>query len=334
MLSIGNIRHSTQYLENHFFSLASEDTLICFVPFSHGFGSMTALLPTMMNTASIIILRSFHPQRVIDAIEELGGTHIFGVPSHYQQLLRQESFWPHLKKLKFSFCAAAPLKVETATEWEKNVGINLVEGYGCIETSTALSIRNSAIPEPMGEVGFHNPTFVEIQIKTDDGQFTQKPNVRGEIIVRAPSVMKGYLNLHDETAKTIKDNWYHTGDLGYFKENGSLVLAGRIKDVINIAGIKISPFEVETVLNTHPEVIESAVVGKDDDVYGEIVVAFVRKNLDSDLTERDVIKHSSNYLQMFQVPKYIFFLENLPRNNMGKVDKGELRKIVASRRKK
>jgi long-chain acyl-CoA synthetase len=292
---------------------------------------MTALLPTIINGAALIMMRSFHPRQVLDAIDQYGGTHILGVPSHYQQLLRYGEAHEALRKLKFAFCAAAPLKVSVAQAWWDATHLNLAEGYGCIETSTALSIRNSKLPDPMGEVGFHKSEFVNIRIMDDTGEPKDTPGVRGEVVIKAPSVMMGYFNRPDATEIAIRRGWYHSGDLGYFKNDGSLVLAGRIKDVINIAGIKISPLEVESVLNRHPEVIESAVFGREHDLYGEVVVACVKKSADSKLGERHLIMHAGNYLQQFQVPRDIYFIDRFPRNTMGKIDKVELRKWVMAR---
>jgi long-chain acyl-CoA synthetase len=137
--------------------------------------------------------------------------------------------------------------------------------------------------------------------------------------------MKGYLNLDQETASVMRGDWFLTGDKGHITTEGELFMTGRIKDIINIAGIKVSPYEVEAVLHRHPAVAEAAVVAAPDPLYGEVVKAYVRVRTNCDVTERDLIRFSADYLMNFQVPKRVEFLEAFPLNNMGKLDRKELR---------
>ncbi len=324
MLSPKNYFNHVSIFTEGCYRYSVTDKLLCFVPFSHGYGSKSLFLPCLQAGSGMYIMRSFHPYKVIEAIEKYGITHIFGVPSHYQQLLKKSEFIPTLKKLKASFSAAALLKVETAKKWKEELGIYLDEGYGLIETSTGVAFRINRLPNKLVDVGTYPKNFVKIEIVDDNFNFL-KTGEKGEIIIKSKSVMLGYLNKKDETEKAIKNGWFRTGDMGYKNHNEDVILTGRIKDVINIAGIKVAPFEIESEINNHTCVNESAVIGVEDEIYGEVVVAFVQLINGKSLKERELIKYLQNLLMNFQVPKRVIFKENFPRNNMGKIDKKKLK---------
>ncbi len=300
------------------------DSLLCFVPFSHGYGSKSIFIPCIYFGATFVIMRSFHPLKVVETIEKENITHIFGVPSHFQQLLRRDEFFPSLKKLKAAFSAAALLKLETAREWKEKIGFYLDEGYGLIETCTGVAFRRAAMPIKLGHIGTYPKDLVDIEIVDDNFNFLP-PGERGEIVVHGDSVMNGYLNKPEETDQAIKNGWFRTGDMGFKTEDNEIIMTGRIKDVINVAGIKVAPFEIEAELNEHPDVNESAVVGVDDEMYGEVVKAYVKLQPGAEQDERDLVVYLQKKLMNFQVPKSIVFVDDFPRNNMGKIDKKALR---------
>jgi len=306
------------------YTYVPEDKLLCFVPFSHGYGSKSIFIPCLHAGATMVIMRSFQPYKVAEVIEKEKITHIFGVPSHYQQLLRREELIAPLKKLKAAFSAAALLKLETARSWKEQVGFCLDEGYGLIETCTGVAFRRAKMPDRLGNVGTYPEDLVDIEIVDDDFTFLP-PDERGEIVVRGDSVMMGYLNKPRETARVLQNGWFRTGDMGYKTEAGDIVLTGRIKDVINVAGIKVAPFEIEAALNEHPTVSESAVIGVEDEIYGEVVRAFVKAQPGAKKDERELVRFLQKRLMNFQVPKRIVFVDAFPRNNMGKIDKKALR---------
>jgi len=306
------------------YTYVPEDRLLCFVPFSHGYGSKSIFIPCLYAGATLVIMKSFQPYKVAEIIEKENITHIFGVPSHYQQLLRREELIEPLKKLKAAFSAAALLKLETAQSWKDQVGIFLDEGYGLIETCTGVAFRRSKMPDRLGNIGTYPKDLVDIEIIDEDFSFLPHDE-RGEIVVRGDSVMIGYLNKPQETARVLHDGWFKTGDMGYKTHDEEIVLTGRIKDVINVAGIKVAPFEIEAALNGHPAVSESAVIGVADETYGEVVKAFVKVQQGAEKDERELVRFLQNKLVNFQIPKEIVFLEAFPRNNMGKIDKKALR---------
>ncbi len=326
MLCPSNFHSHFRIFTRSCYTYEPQDRLLCFVPFSHGYGSKSIFIPCMDAGATLVMMRSFQPQKVAETVQNEGISHLFGVPSHYQQLLRREEWIAPMRKLKAAFCAAAILKLETAHEWKERVGFHLDEGYGLIETCTGVAFRRGRMPDRLGHVGTYPKDLVDIEIMDDD-QRLLPVGERGEIVVRGPSVMKGYINKPEETARALHQGWFRTGDMGYKTVENELYLIGRIKDVINIAGIKVAPFEVEAALNEHPDVVESAVVGVEDAIYGEVVKAFVQLRQGAACDERELMRFLQKKLMNFQVPKAITFLHAFPRNNMGKIDKNALRAL-------
>lgn len=155
---------------------------------------------------------------------------------------------------------------------------------------------------------------------------TIEHNEFGEIRVKGPNVMLGYWKKPEETSKKLRDGWFYTGDFAYKNNNDEFILCGRNTEFINVAGIKVSPIDVESVLNQHPFVSESAVVSQKDEMYGEVVKAFVVLKHEKTLTERELIRFVSSKLSSFSVPRSITYIEQFPRNNIGKIDKNLLSK--------
>ncbi|MBN2528541.1 MAG: acyl--CoA ligase [Deltaproteobacteria bacterium] len=300
---------------------------ISFVPFSHGFGSIFLIPWTIRTQSECYILRGFHPMKVEQAIQNYGITHIYGVPSHYQQLLKFKPFHASLKKLQMAFCAAAKLDKETVDEWKNITGNPLHEGYGLIETTGGIVWRVHQDAAQTGDVGpCPDSELIEVAIMDEDGLLLEVEQ-EGEIVVRGKSVTSGYLNMPEENARVFAGGWFHTGDKGKMTSNRQLIMTGRIKDIINIAGIKISPFEVESVLNRHPQVNTSAVVSAADPLYGEVVKAFVIPVSGESPEPRAIIKYCAEHLINFQVPRQVVLMDDFPLNNMGKVDRKKLRTL-------
>lgn len=303
-----------------------DDRILCFVPFSHGFGSISVLIPALTYKAGIVFQKTFHPAKVAEVVLKENITHMLGVPTHYRQLLRFDSFINNLGKLKAAFCSAAPLSSEVAFLWHEKTGIYMDEGYGMSEATTLIATRMYRLPSTSGDVGFPPEGILSVDIVDDNGRVVEDGTI-GELRVTGEGLMLGYLNRPEETEKRLRNGYLYTGDLGYRKPDGSFVVCGRKTEFINVAGLKISPVEVETALNSHSEVIDSATVGVEDKVYGEVVKAFVIKKENSKLAERELIKYLSNKLANFKVPKYISFVNEFPRNNIGKVDKKALKNM-------
>ena len=326
MLTAENHRSFNRICDAYWRPVTAASRHLCYVPFSHGFGTIF-LLPLAIRTGSeLFIMRAFHPMRVTATIAEFDITHIYGVPSHYQQLLRYPEKGA-LRRLEMAFCAAAKLEHDLMLAWAKATGTILCEGYGLIETCCGIVWRVGTPSLGTGHMGpCPDPELVALRILGPD-LVPRRAGETGQIAVRGDSVMEGYLKNPEETSRVIKDGWFLTGDAGYLTEDNQLFMTGRIKDIINIAGIKVSPYEVEAVLLEHPEVAEVAVVATRDTLYGEVVKAYVRPEPCTTPTQREIIQFAATRLINYQVPKQIEFLHEFPLNNMGKLDRNKLKAL-------
>lgn len=326
MLTPASQANAHRIIDTYWQPVDSESRHLGFVPFSHGFGSVHVIPQVIRTNGQLYIMRSFHPGKVAEAIDRYDITHIYGVPSHYQQLLRFPAYHAALKKLKMAFCAAAKLEYETMVQWKELTGFYLSEGYGLIETSTGVAFRIDQEPKQTGHLGFcPDPELIEVAIMDEEHNILVDGE-EGEIVLRGKSVMKGYLNKPNENEAVFYENWFRTGDKGFISSDKALFMTGRIKDIINVAGIKISPYEVEAVLSQHDGVEQAVVTSTEDALYGEVVKAFIKRKDGFQVSERELVRYAAEQLMSFQVPKQVAFVDSYPLNNMGKIDRKALRK--------
>ena len=193
--------------------------------------------------------------------------------------------------------------------------------------SGALTSGNAPLRAPkIGSVGFSLLKCTKISVvDNDDNELG--PNESGELVIKGPTVMKGYWNLPEETAETLKNGWLHTGDIGYKDDDGYFYITDRKKDLIIRGGENISPKEVEDVVCKHVKVVESACVGIVDRVYGEEIKVYVVLKPGESCTEAEIIELCKQHLPTFKQPKKVQFIETLPKNMLGKLLRAELRKL-------
>jgi long-chain acyl-CoA synthetase len=221
---------------------------------------------------------------------------------------------------------AAPLPDELARAYIERCGCRIRQLYGMTENAGMGTSGRTSMPFRPGSAGIPYDK-VEIQIHDDDGNALPQGQ-SGEIVTRGPCTMKGYLNLPEETAETLRGGWLHTGDIGYFDEDGWLFIVDRKKDMIIKGGENIFPAEVENVLYNHPDVAEAAVVGAPHPTYGEEVVAFVVPVGSAVLTEAEIIAHVKTEVSSFKAPSRVIFRTYLPKSGIGKILRRELRELV------
>ena len=211
-----------------------------------------------------------------------------------------------------------------AERWKKATGVPLIEAYGLTETSPAVCINPLSLAEYNGSIGLPIPS-TEVSIQDENGKLMPQGE-SGELCVRGPQVMKGYWNQEDETAKVFtSDGWLKTGDVAKMDATGYFRIIDRLKDMILVSGFNVYPNEIETVIAGHEGVLEVGVIGEPDEKCGEIVKAVIVKK-DQSLTEKDVIKHCKESLTGYKVPKIVEFRSELPKTNVGKILRRELRK--------
>jgi acyl-CoA synthetase (AMP-forming)/AMP-acid ligase II len=234
---------------------------------------------------------------------------------------------PDTSSLRCVICGAAPMPAAAIHEFEDRYGVPILEGYGLSEGTVVTTANPLHGVRKPGTVGLPMPGQ-EVRIVDQDDRALPAGQV-GEVTVRGPNVMRGYLGQPDATAETLRGGWLHTGDLGRFDEDGYLVLVDRLKDMIIRGGENIYPKEIEDVLYAHPSVFDAAVVGRADPLFGEEPVAFVvlRPGFAAEPTE--LIEHCSTVLAKFKVPRAVFVETSLPRTPIGKIAKPALRARIS-----
>jgi long-chain acyl-CoA synthetase len=296
------------------------------LPLSHSYGI------ALSNTSNFIggkavVLPWWNVEEALKAIQSFQVTQMSAVPTMYIQILE----FPELDKYDLSsleecVCGAAPLPVEVALKWKEKLGVDIREGWGLTESGATTTGQPADLSPKYGSIGKCLLKCNTIKIFDEKGQ-ELPPGQQGEIVVKGPTLMKGYWNLPEETAETIKDGWLHTGDIGYMDEDGYFYITARKKDIIIRGGENVSPAEVEEVLLQHTAVAEAGVVGILDTVYGEEIKAFVVVKSGEHVNEEELIAFCKDRLPTFKRPKKVQFVESLPKNLLGKVLRAELRKL-------
>lgn len=310
----------------HAVSLQETDRMIIILPLFH-VNNLMFSIASILKGASLVILRKFDPDEFFENVRKHRPTLFSGVPTVYKML--SDSVNPEnkdsLSSLKFGICGAAPMPVKWFEDFEKLYGIKIIEGYGMTEGTVASTINPRFGERKIGSIGIPMPGQ-DVRIFSDNDT-ELPPEEIGEIVIRGPNVMKGYLNRNFETEETLRNGWLHSGDLGYMDKEGYFFIVDRKKDMIIRGGENVYPKEIENLISTISGVSEVAVVGRKDEKYGEEVVAFIVKK-DKTLTESKVIEFCKSSVAWYKCPKSIFFLDELPKNSVGKIQKNDLRKLV------
>lgn len=316
-------------------SLSPEDCLYGILPLSHIVGLSIVFLGTLLSGATIYLEPRFDPMTARRTIEKERITVMLGVPSMFSQFL-QYAKMRSLEKLSFVAlriisCCGAPLPPAIKSSVEGLFGLPLHHGYGITECSPNVAqVRLDVPPRKDNSVG---PMFpgVEARLVGGDGQALPEGEV-GELWVRGPNIMKGYYRAPEETAAAINsDGWFNTRDLARF-EDGNLFIVGRTKDLIIRLGFNVYPAEVEAVLNAHPAVAQSAVIGRT--AHGtEEILAFVEVSPGSHLTGPVLAEYAAKHLAAYKRPTEFLFLSTMPMTASGKIAKSELAKMADSIRR-
>jgi long-chain acyl-CoA synthetase len=303
------------------------DTVLGVLPQFHSFGlTVLTLLPLMVGCPVVYTAR-FAPKRVLDLLKEHRPTALIAIPTMLNALLHARSAEPsHFSSLRFLVSGGEPLPAAVFEGFASKLGVTINEGYGLTETSP---VTNWCRPQDQrrGSVGRPLPG-VEEKIVDPQGR-RLGANQDGEICIRGPNVMKGYFKLPEQTAAVFDaEGYFRTGDMGRFDDDGFLYITGRIKEMLIIGGENVFPREIEEVLNRHPSVKDSAVIGVMDESRGEVPVAFIELRDGAAFDERGVRSFCREHLAQFKVPRDIQAVDRLPRNPTGKIMRRELRTLM------
>ncbi|WP_258097200.1 AMP-binding protein [Marinoscillum pacificum] len=306
-----------------------QEVTITPLPLYHVFALTVNCFGMMRIGAKSVLITD--PRKMKDFIKVLKKTPftvITGINTLFNGLLQQPDFKDvDFSKLKVAVSGGMALQMAVAERWKQVTGNDLVEGYGLSETSPLLTCNPIIGKQKLGTIGLPVPS-TEIKIIGDEGD--EKPvGEFGEIWARGPQVMTGYWQNQKETDIVMEGDWFKTGDIGFFDADGFIKIVDRKKEMVNVSGMKVFPNEVEDVIASMPGVLEVGVIGVPHKTSGEVVKAFIVKK-DPNLTQDEILKHCKEHLVAYKMPKHIEFREELPKSNVGKILRKELRKEEAN----
>ena len=304
--------------------ITAADHSLLILPLFHVNGIVVGTLTPLLAGGRVTVAGRFSPKAFFGLVERIRPTYFSAVPAIYALLTSlPEAGTADTSSLRLVVCGAAPMPAELIARVERTLGVVLVEGYGLSEGSCASTINPYDGVRKPGTVGL--PLAGQDVRVVDDRGRPLPQGERGEVVIRGANVMRGYLNRPEDTAKAIVDGWLHTGDVGIFDEDGYLRIVDRIKDMIIRGGENIYPKEIETALYGHEGVLEAAVVGRPDEVLGEVVVAYVALRPDAEVSVDELHDLCAEQLAKYKRPVLIEVLDALPKNPVGKIDKPALR---------
>ena len=274
-------------------------------------------LPIFHSRGVNILVQSFDADLILDLIGNEGVTVFFGVPTMFQMLMDSPKFAStDFSKVRFMVSGGAPLGQPLFEAFKTEKSVYIREGYGLTEVGPNCFMANGKL----GTIG-HPMPHVDVKLVDTEGREVSRGE-EGEILLRGPNVCAGYLNKAEITARTIVDGWFHTGDLGKMDADGHMAIVGRLKDMIISGGVNIYPAEIERVIETHPAVAASAVIGVPDPKWGEVGKAVLELKPGADLSLAQLLEHLRDRLGKFKLPKYLAVVDELPRTPAsGKVQK-------------
>lgn len=322
MLTHDNLASNSLSLVGYW-RFTDKDVLIHALPIYHTHGLFVATNVTLFSRASMIFLPKLDPDLIIKLMAR--ATVLMGVPTFYTRLLQNSALSRETTKhMRLFISGSAPLLAETHREWSARTGHAVLERYGMTETNMNTSNPYDGERVP-GAVGFPLPGVSVRVTEPETGKELPRDEI-GMIEVKGPNVFRGYWRMPEKTKSEFRpDGFFITGDLGKIDDKGYVHILGRGKDLVISGGFNVYPKEIESELDAMPGVVESAVIGVPHADFGEGVTAVLVCNKGADVTEAAVLKALDGRLAKFKMPKRVFFVDELPRNTMGKVQKNVLR---------
>jgi malonyl-CoA/methylmalonyl-CoA synthetase len=332
MLSHDNLASNALTLADYW-RVTQNDVLIHALPIYHTHGLFVAMNSMLLAGGSMFFLPKLNPDLMLQLMSR-GATMMMGVPTFYTRLLQHPGLTTEAtKNMRLFVSGSAPLLAETHREWTQRTGHAILERYGMTETNmnTSNPYEGDRVP---GSVGFPLPG-ISVRITHPESAAVLPQDEIGMIEVKGPNVFKGYWNMPEKTAAEFRsDGFFITGDLGKIDARGYVSIVGRDKDLVITGGFNVYPIEVETEIDALPGVIESAVVGVPHPDFGEGVTALIVPRKGADISESQVIAALETRLAKFKLPKRVVFVDELPRNAMGKVQKAAIRATYSDLYKK
>jgi long-chain acyl-CoA synthetase len=302
-------------------ALTSDDAVLVTVPLAHSLGLNGGLLAPLLTGATVVILDRFTPEAVFAAIEKHRVTVLPAVATIFRRLLNSPALAESdLSSLRRAIAGAAPCPWELAIEWRERTGTRIVRGYGMTELFRPLSFCAADPAEVPHAVGKAVPG-VETKIVTEEGAGADSI---GELWIRSPAMMEGYLDAPEETREVISGDWFRTGDLASIDDAGYVQIVGRKRERILRGGYSVFPQEIESVLASHPAIAEAAVIGMPDADLGEEVAAFVSLKPARSVSPEELLDYCKEHLARYKYPRVVRIVAELPKGPTGKILKSAL----------
>ena len=303
--------------------LTEGDTVLAALPLAHSYGLNGALLAPLLAGARVCVMDAFLPDRALAAIHTHRVTVFPGVATMFRRLLDSPALaTADLSSLRLALSGAAPCPWDIAQEWRRRTGVRILRGYGMTELFRPISYLADDPRDLPDAVGRPVPG-VEVRIADDEGRALGAGEV-GELWIKSPAALDGYLGAPELTQAVMENGWFKTGDLATLSPEGFVRIAGRKKELILRGGYSVVPGEVEAILLTHPAVAEAAVVGRAHPELGEEVIAFVTLRPAAVAKAGELIAHCRERLAAYKYPRDVTILSDLPKSATGKILKSEL----------
>lgn len=320
---IANVKQ-IQLWASPYVSATGDDVILTALPLYHIFAlSVNFLAFLTLGGEMILVPKPVPIENTVKIFNKYKITVMTGINTLYNALNNNPEFQANPPKtLKIALAGGMALQATVGQAFQLLTGTKIIEGFGLTECSPVSHCNTLHIDIPYGSIGVPLPS-TEAEIRDEEGKVMPLGEV-GELVIKGPQVMKGYWNKEEETKATIRDGWLFTGDLGRMDERGLFYIVDRKKDMVLVSGFNVYPNEVEAVIASYPKVLECAVIGIPDEKSGEAVKAFVVKK-DESLTIEELKKHCEKELTGYKRPKQVVFVKDLPKSNVGKILRRELR---------
>ena len=298
------------------------DIFITASPLFHVFGLTNVLLSCLLSGGKLVLLRKFHPKSLLDAITQRQVTFLAAVPTMYQMMLTLLPGPYDLSSLRVCHSGAAPMHQAVWEQVEACFGAPVQESYGQSEASSIMTSNPLLGPRKPGSIG-RPLTGVHMEI-VDESDRPLPPGEVGELRAQGPTIMMGYWQNPEATARALRNSWLYTSDMGYQDGDGYIFLAGRRDDLINIGGTKVYPQEVEEVLYRYPGVQACAVKAESSALYHQIVSAYIVSSCEAPLNRGELLRFCRQSLAEYKIPKAVYFVSEIPKGPTGKILRHQL----------
>lgn len=324
MLSHKNLLSNAMQMHEHI-GVRSDDVFLGVLPQFHSFGLTGLTIVPMLFGCKVVYSARFMPKKIIELMREHRPSIYLAIPSMYNALLTVKGAGPEdVESLRLIISGGEPLPADVRERFMEKFGKPIVEGYGLTETAPVTHVL---LPEDQraGTVGRPVPRLEQVVVDPASERVLPT-NTDGELRMRGPNIMQGYLGLEQESAAAFDDKgFFKTGDMAQIDDEGFLKITGRIKEMMIVGGENVFPREIEEVLNAHPSVHDSGVIGQMDPMRGEVPIAFVEASEDATPDPDELIRWCRERLPGYKVPRRVVVIEALPRNATGKIMRRLLR---------